>query len=215
MAAEPPYSLEQAELDVATLIGQADRMSEVITKNDSTDPPNLPAAGIIHYSLGGQHKYASADGNYYNTGRLTLRTTGGTISATAFATIGGLSAPVAAAEYHFRAHLMYVGNGTGTTAVALFKVTSPAFTSGSLSLVGTANGPLVSVRFDNASGFGTSLSAPVLTAADSTTRYDAVIEGDAIFTASGTLAVQAAINGAGTAQFVIAAGSTLELFPVT
>src|SRR5258708_28229394 len=69
------YTLEDAETDIATLRGQVDRLSEVLTKLDSTDPPNTPAAGLIHYSIGGQHKYASSDGGYYNTRRATVYST--------------------------------------------------------------------------------------------------------------------------------------------
>ena len=218
MAVEP-YSLEQAELDIAFLIGKVDRLDEVLTKNDSTDAPNTPAAGLIHYSFAGQHKYASPDGGFYNTGRSSAAMKGAvTISATGFATVAGggvsLSLAVAAGQYAFRAHLMHIDNGAGAAAVALYQMVSPAFSSGSAQLTGSANGPLVSVRFDNASGFGTALAAPTVTPA-SNVRHNVVIEGSAVFTATGTLAVQAAINAVGAAQFVIAAGSRLELFPVT
>src|SRR5229473_1414470 len=93
MPAVDPYTLEDAERDIATLRGQADRLSEVLTKNDSTDPPNTPAAGLIHYSSAGQHKYASADGNGYNTGHLSLYTTSlTTVNSTSAFTL--LSCPV-------------------------------------------------------------------------------------------------------------------------
>src|SRR5258707_12753711 len=71
------YTLEDAETDIAPLRGQVDRLSEVLTKLDSTDPPNTPAAGLIHYSIGGQHKYASSDRGYYNTRRATAYSTAG------------------------------------------------------------------------------------------------------------------------------------------
>jgi hypothetical protein len=155
----------------------------------------------------------AGDSNQYNSGPLILPTSAGTISSTAFTTLA--SKTVTAGRYRFRAHLMYVGNGTGATSdTPLFRLTSPAFASGSAQLVGTANGPLVSVRFDNASGFGSSLGAPTLATGDTATRFDAVIEGEALFTAGGTLAVQAALHVAGSAQFVIAAGSTFDISPV-
>jgi hypothetical protein len=186
-------------------------------------PVNTPVANLNGPQVflnSGQLSYVSGttgsggDANTYDMARLTLRTSGGTVSSTSFNTIGGFTKAVVAAAYKFRAHLIYVGNGTGTVGNALFKVISPAFTDGGLNLVGLANGPLVSVRFDNASGFGGSLAAPSLAAGDTTTRYDVVIEGSAVFTAAGTLAVQAAIQGAGTAQFVIARGSTFTIEPV-
>jgi hypothetical protein len=175
-------------------------------------------AGLLAF-LGHLNYVSTADGNAYDTGRLTLAMTGPqTISSTGFTTLSGggitLSKALKAGSYSFRAHLMYVGNGTGTAGNALFKMNSAAFSSGSCQLVATANGPLVSVRFDNASGFGGSLIGPALTTGDTTTRVNAVIEGQAVLTAAGTLNVQAAISGAGTSQFIMAAGSKLEIFPV-
>src|SRR5258708_15287550 len=102
MAGEP-YGLEQAETDVANLRALADRQSEVITKNDSTDPPNTPAAGLIHHSIAGSHKYASADGNGYTTGHLMLRYAGGgqVINSTSAVTPAGMSCPVAAGKTYY------------------------------------------------------------------------------------------------------------------
>jgi hypothetical protein len=146
MPAIEPYSLEQVELDLATLRGNVDRLSEVLTKLDSTDPPNTPAAGIIHYSIGGQHKYASADGNTYNTGRVT-QIAGGTtlINSLSQITIAGLSVPLLANADYLIWGTVRGTNGaavaqqavgldvTGGTAancnvdVALFSVTSNTF----------------------------------------------------------------------------------------
>src|SRR5260370_20446649 len=98
MATIDPYSLEDAERDIAALRGQVDRLTEVLTKNDSTDPPTNPAAGLIHYSLGGHHKYASSDGTDYNSGRLTLLNTHPppNINVTTDTLLNGPPAPVAA-----------------------------------------------------------------------------------------------------------------------
>jgi hypothetical protein len=184
--------------------------------DQGSDPGSLATTSVL-WSKAGQLKYVSTDGNKYATGRITIATTAAlTITLVAFTTLGtpSLTTNVGIGAYKFRFHVMYVGNGTGVTASPLFRVRSPTFSSGSVQLVGTANGPLVSVRFDNVNGFGSSMSAPALTAGDSTTRYNVVIEGSAVFTAAGGLDVQASIGVAGNAQFVIAQGSTLELFPI-
>lgn len=218
VTASASYTLEQAEEDIATLRGLVDTMNEAHTILDGGVIPNItPSSGVTLFSNGGQLEYEGFDANDYDTGRLTLPLTGSsqTISSTSPVTINNMTTPVAAATYHFRAHIMYVGNGTGTTGTADFRINSPAFTVGGCQLVGTANGPLVSVRFDNASGFGTSLQAPLIQTGNNSLRYDVVIEGEATFTASGTLSVAAAIDGAGLAQFVIAAGSTFVVWPVT
>src|SRR5260370_4916348 len=97
MATIDPYSLEDAERDIATLAGPVDRLTEVLRKTHPTTPPTNPAAGLIHYSLAGHHKYASADGSDFNTGRLTLSNTAPqTINPAAVTPITGLTCPVAA-----------------------------------------------------------------------------------------------------------------------
>ncbi len=97
------WSSYQAETDVANLRALQDRQSEVITKNDSTDPPNTPAAGIIHHSTAGQHKYASSDGGLYATGMSHLFGTAipqSIVTAVgSYANISGLSCPVAAPDF--------------------------------------------------------------------------------------------------------------------
>ena len=120
MAGEP-YTLEQAETDIANLRALADRQSEVITKNDSTDSPNTPAAGIIHHSIAGSHKYASADGGTYNTGRSTIIPTATqTINSTSQAVVGAnsvpMSWPVAAGKYCLHAEITYIPDFSAATA---------------------------------------------------------------------------------------------------
>src|SRR5260370_30150293 len=127
MATIDPYSLEDAERDIAALRGQVDRLTEVLTKNDSTDPPTNPAAGLIHYSLGGHHKYASSDGTDYNSGRLTLLNTNPpqTINVTADTVINGLQATVSAnVTYAFRGILRLKQGGVNTNQTLGF--TGPA-----------------------------------------------------------------------------------------
>lgn len=218
VTASASYTLEQAEEDIATLRGLVDTMNEAHSILDGGVVPNItPSSGVTLFSQSGQLEYESFDANEYNTGRITLPLTGSsqTISSTSPVIINNMTTPVAIGTYHFRAHIMYVGNGTGATGTADFRIICPAFTVGGYSLVGTANGPLVSVRYDNTSGGGVNLQAPSMVGGVSNLRFDVVIEGSATFTASGTLAVQGLLDGAGLAQFVIAGGSTFEVFPVT
>lgn len=160
-------------------------------------------------------RFTGPDTNVYDTGRLTVFTTAAqTISSTVYTGVTGggvaLSAPVIAGTYHFRFHLWYKDNGAGAAGNADFKVQGPAFTVGSYAGNFAGNGPLVSVRFDNTSGFNVVLVGPALTSG-SGVFFVADIEGVCTFTAAGTLALQSAISAAGTTNFVIAAGSFLEL----
>jgi hypothetical protein len=211
--AVPPALSMSAPSAVVNRTAQLELFGE---SNDTTAGPqaSLVTPNASLNLLGGSANVQPADGNTYDLARLTLATSGGTVSLVAFTTIGGLTKNVGIGRYKFRVHIMYVGNGVGVAASPLFRMRSPAFSSGSLSLTGLANGPLVSVRFDNTSGFGSSMAAPALIAGDTTTRYNVVIEGSAVFTAAGGFDVQASIGAAGNAQFVIAAGSTFELYPV-
>src|SRR5215831_12958761 len=88
------YTLEHAEDHIGGLRGDVDQIGEALTKTDSTDPPTNPASGLIHYSLAGHEKYASADANDYNTGRMTLNGPSGSsqnFTSTTPVTITGLS----------------------------------------------------------------------------------------------------------------------------
>jgi hypothetical protein len=163
-------------------------------------------------------RFAGPDGNDYNTGRCTISMTAAqTISSVTYTGVTGggvaLSAPVVAGTYHFRFHVWLKDNGAGAAGNADFKVQGPAFTVGSYAGDFAGNGTTGIVRFDNTSGFNVVLTGPGLTSG-SGTFYRGDIEGVCTFTAAGTLLLQAAISGAGTTNFVIAAGSFLELFPV-
>lgn len=214
------YTLEQAASDIAALRGQIDVINEAHIILDGGVVPNItPSSGVTLYSQAGDLHYEGFDGNEYQTGRFSVVSTAATtIASTSPAILGSptaFSAPVAIGTYHFRAHLMYIGNGTGaTTASPAFRVTCPAFSAGSYQLVGTANGPLVSVRFDNTSGGGVDLAAPSLTSGDVTTRFDAVIEGALAFSATGILSITARIPVSTNAQYVIAQGSSFDVWPI-
>jgi hypothetical protein len=186
-------------------------------------PGTTPYGPLLFGDLAGYYKFISStggtagDGNTWQIGRKsTALTAAQTISSATFTTVSSgqaLSMTVGTGQYHFRFHCMIVDNGAGAAAPSAWRVTSPAST-GQLQLVGTANGPLVSVRVDTVSGFGTSLSAPTVTPG-SNTRHDIVVEGTAVFSAGGTLALQAAIAAAGDAQFIIGPGSSMEVTPIS
>jgi hypothetical protein len=186
-------------------------------------PSTTPYGPLLFGDLAGYYKFISStggtvgDGNTWQIGRKSTALTGAqTISSASYTTVSSgqsLSMTVGTGQYHFRFHCMIVDNGAGVAAPSSWKVTAPAST-GQLQLVGTANGPLVSVRVDTVSGFGTALSAPTVTPG-SGTRHDIVIEGTAVFSAGGTLALQAAIAAAGDAQFIIGPGSSMEVTPIS
>jgi hypothetical protein len=219
VTASASYTLEQAEEDIATLRGLVDTMNEAHSILDGGVVPNItPSSGVTLFSQGGDLHYEGFDGNEYSTGRATFLLTGSsqTISSTSPVVINNMTTPVGAGSYHFRALVMYQGNGTGTTAsTPAFRITCPAFTTGGYGMVAATNGPLVSVRYDNTSGGGVDLLAPQIPSNATTLRYNAVIEGSATFTATGTLSVTARLSGlVSDFQYVIAGGSVLSVFPV-
>ena len=137
MAATDPYTLEMAETDIANLRGLVDRTTEAITKNDSTDVPNTPAAGLIHHSISGHHQYISADGNTYNSGRLTL-VLGASIS------INSAITPVTIFSHHL---------GTGTYRIEAWLVTlnATAANAAGYAFAFTGTATLALVDFDSMS----------------------------------------------------------------
>ena len=207
MPATDPYTLEDAERDIATLRGQVDRLTEVLTKNDSTNPPTNPAAGLIHYSLAGHHKYASADGSDFNTGRLTLSNTAPqTINPAAVTPITGLTCPVAAnTTYEFDGILRIkqgaanVNQNIGFTGPAATNVVwyfAPGIAGAGL-VQGVAQGVLALVAV-----------APGAGPAEQMIWF----RGIATFTAAGTFAAGAQ---APTNAFTVQNGCILNICPVT
>ena len=208
------YRLEDAETDIATLRGQLDRLSEVLTKNDSTDPPNIPAAGLIHHSVTGFHKYASSDGSLYTTGVQTAHHAGGqTVSSAVQATISGLTLNVGAAAYVYEAWLQIasdanVNNTTGFVSMAgtATLATSPPF-RGFVAVLG--NAVPVTMKIQTVLGTNT----PVSFTLDTVVRqYLVVIRGSFTATVAGTLTVTGAV-GANQDGYVTGAQGTLRVWP--
>jgi hypothetical protein len=210
-----PYSLEQVELDLADLRGQVDRLSEVLTKLDSTDAPNIPAAGIIHHSMTGQHKYASSDGNYYNTGRQTLFTTGTqTIGSLTGVNITGLTCPVAAVTYRVSGKIIWVQGtvaaqqaiGINGPAVSNMRVTvNHIQESGAAPPVGES---LATTEITSLGRSGTPAYGIGLT-------IQSHIDGLITFSAAGTLALQGSCVTAAADTFAIQAYSFIDVMPVS
>lgn len=207
-----PYTLEDAERDIGTLRGQADRLSEVLTKNDSTDVPNTPAAGLIHYSLAGQHKYASSDGSSYGTGRLILvNTSNVTLNNTGMTSIfPNFSAQAVA--YLLRSDLL-ISLG-GTACAVTMQVTGPA--------IGAAANVKWQVTYE--SGTGESVFAGhSIGNLNSATFPAATFPASSVvhvkmcayvpFTATGTVNVQSQISVA-SATTQASLGGTFEILPI-
>lgn len=212
------YTLEQAEEDIAQLRGQTDVSGEVQTFTDGSVVPNTPAAsGSSVYSAGGQLKYVGFDGNAYSSGRSTVFTAGSQsiVSTSPVVVSGGgssLSQNVVTGSYKFVFHLMCVPNGTGAGGNSRFRLNGPAFSAGSYTMTNVTNGATVA-RFDNTSGFGVLMPGNPMTS--TLPVVDVVIKGVCTFTASAALSVSAALTGAGDAQYVIAIGSSMDLYPIT
>lgn len=212
------YTLEDAELDIGTLRGQLDRTSEVITKNDSTDPPNIPAAGIIHHSFGGHHKYASSDGGYYNTGSARLHTSGAglVVSSTTQVNVtwsdGTTTRPVAAATYLVRGRLSATIGGTSTTIK--LAIQGPATTSMEVGYWKAQNNPGGPTLFTATQTAINTLIQPFTVNEGNGNNFTILLEGVITFSAAGTiaLAVAEAVN---LQTWTLNANSTFVIEPAT
>lgn len=124
-----PYTLEQAEIDIAALRGQVDKLTEVLALNDSSQDLNVPSSGLNLYSLLGQGKYvSSADANDFFIGKTFAYKTGAqTISSTTSTALTDLAIPVSANKYMFEA-IIYWTQGA-TAAAQVLTLVGPALTS--------------------------------------------------------------------------------------
>lgn len=207
------YTLELAEEHVGKLFGQVNVLGEALTQDDTDLVPNTPAAGNIQYSATGQQKYASSDGNAYNTGRLTLPATGGLTLTTGLQTIPGLTCTLAVGTWHVRGLLLLHNPATAGQGAPSIQLTA----SGGLT---AANGRFVCYEVHAANGVGvadgTGLGGLLTGAAPSTGGANQVWNFDGIFviTVAGTLAVQMK-QAATAASDILQYPSYLEVFPVT
>jgi hypothetical protein len=205
-----PYTLEDAERDIATLRGQVDRLTEVLTKNDSTDPPTNPAAGLIHYSLGGQHKYASADGSGYNTGRQSLFTAGTqNITSTSSVNITGLTCPVGIGTYRIEG--IICGQQGPVAAGQVVRWAGPVISFGRCFTESNAQANTSVTDSDLTGALPWIHTTP---AWGNGVIFYVRFSGILTFTAAGTFAIQAA-EGTNLDTWTVAAASMCDVMPVS
>jgi hypothetical protein len=168
------------------------------------------------FAVNGNLKFmGGADGNVYDTGRLTQMlqgtyTTTSTSPAVPTAGIVSLSAAVAAAAYRWKAHVIYTGGQNAGTLAWAFS--GPAATFGRVQFTNQliAGGNITWTAGNSFTAYTTAFDSSTL----STTNPQVLdAEGQAVFSASGTLSLTVAevINGD---TGVIGAGSWLEVFPI-
>jgi hypothetical protein len=166
------------------------------------------AAGVLKFVSG-------SDGSTYDTARLTqmLQGTYTTTSTTPQVPSSGivsLSASVAAAAYRWKAHVIYTGGQNAGTVAWAFS--GPAATFGRVQYANQliAGGAITWSAGNSFTGYTNNFNSNTLNTANPQV-LDA--EGQAVFSASGTLALTVAevINGD---TAVIGAGSWLEVFPI-
>lgn len=185
-----------------------------------TAAPGTPGSGIKMYSdTLGIPRAIGEDGSILALGTRSIMFTGTQlISVNGFTTLNdgtnNLSSNVSTGrKYKIRARVIYQAT-SGTVGSPAFTVTTPA-SSGGLVYDFDYNGNASGVcRYDNTSGFGSSEGGPAHATAGAATFVTLDITGTASFTATGTVAVRASINGAGNSTFTIQQGSFIEVSPI-
>ncbi len=179
---------------------------------DNLSAPATPTGAAWLYG-GSGHENTCTDGNNYNTGRLTLATTGTqTISATTpGVAVTGLSATVAGQQYRITGRIAYTENQAAGTPSFYF--TAPAAASVLVSAFTMTRGSASATPQTAAvTGFGAgnAFSGPVMTGVQK------VMYIEAVFTAggSGGFALNA-FTSAAADTFTLQPGSFLDLMPVT
>lgn len=176
----------------------------------SISTPSTPASGIVMWADSDiLPRYRGTDGSVYGMGkRMITFTSSQTVSSSTMVTINdgtnNFSATVSAGKYRFRARIIY--EPSGTSGNPSFGITSPAFSSGgaifTLQFNGIASG---FARYDNTSPFNSSFAGPNNSTVTASVFVAVDIEGTAVFTAGGTLAMRAQTGGG--SNFVIQQGS--------
>jgi hypothetical protein len=184
---------------------------------DPVGSPATPGSGVKVFSnTSGILAARGGDGNVYLTGRRTIYFTGTqTVSSATFVTVtdgtNNFSATVAAAAYKFRAMLVY--KPSGTTGNATWELASPAASSCGATFTFWYNGQTSGVsRYDNTSGFGSAQVGPLNSAITAAVFCTLIVEGTAVFSASGVFSIKAETNSG--SNFVIQQGSYFELEPL-
>lgn len=208
------FTLEQAEQELAQLRGEIDVIGEALTQTDS-DPPEIPATGLIAYSATGHAKYTSADGTgAYNTGRMTLGATGPLALTTSLQTIPGLTASLAVGTWHIGAQLLISNPGTASQGVFTFSLPGSGgltVSNGRFSVIELgATGSVATADFTT---FGNTLTSGVAPGTGGLNRV-AYIHAIFVVSVAGTISVQMK-QAATAACTVVQYGTFAEVFPVT
>jgi hypothetical protein len=174
--------------------------------------PTSNSNGPSVYGGGNHLKYASSDGNNYNTGRWSgfvgVDTTFTTTSGTA---VPNLDVPVAIGTYHITGHLVLRGVAA-SAGNALFNFTGPTITNMRLTALNyTISTTATVAAYESTSLGGTFGSIALSTTTDQVIDFDAHI----LFSAAGTLTLQASLGTSGDTFKVWGIDSWMEVFPVT
>lgn len=175
--------------------------------------PALSANGTVAFSTSsGDLKYVqTADGNAYNTGRITIPTTG-TVTINSTTNISIVSGTFAAGKYRFKAMLIYVGQGS--SGISNISFTGSVTTSEVVGLV-TFNdtGSAFNTYVINGTGspFPGPYGGPSLV---NTGLFCCTLEGFIVFSGGGTFGIVGKISSGGS-NYAIATGSFLEMEPVS
>ncbi len=108
-----PYTLQQAEEDIATLRGQVDLLTEILAQSDSGTQPNTPSAGYLLYNAGGVPSYVNAAGLQMGLQGAQLATFPNTVvTAASLTNIASATYPAGDAEVGSIYDLEVWGNGS-------------------------------------------------------------------------------------------------------
>jgi len=179
-------------------------MSGYVLANQS-EASATPTAGPAVYGYGGQLKYVGTDGNAYNTGRIsTNNPSTQVINSETQAPVSGLSIPVAASSYRFRAIIPFTASSVNSAYITMGGPT-PSYFHATIMYLGANQSK---IAFQETIGTNTGLGSAALVNGD---NYVAIIEGIATFSAAGNLIVDAAASANAT-SYTIELGAIMEVF---
>lgn len=205
-----PYTLSQAEEDIAALRNQLAILQEyAFFDNVSVTPPSNPN-GISNFSQGDYARYLSADGNNYAVGSVFTSVTS-TITVNQTTLMNLLTIPILAGElYQIEAELVFLANQSAGQPKFFIGVSNTGTVIGSGQMYqGTAGGLVANVYWNGPSSLSTPLLGPVMT---NNVQSAVKISGIISVTAAGNLSISAdTTNAADT--FQIAVGSYFKVTP--
>ncbi len=170
------------------------------------------AARIDYHIANANHPAYGVISSVYNSGTQTIDSTtpydlGATINLRQQVTGGS------GQTWRFLWTLLCVPTASGSGGSSRFRLQGPGFgTYSGYWLTSIANGPATVARYDNTSGFNVFMTGPVMSS--SIPVYVVQIGGRCTFTGNGWLTVEAALTGSGDCQYVIAGGSSMDLWQI-